>query len=282
MSVRFETRDRTAIAARAGKILRTSAVVMGAAIPFAGCGGGDDSGRAAAFATADEASPHEQVVNPYVVSLDMEFRSKTYSQWAVSFWQWVLGLPVGPLPHPFEDCNHRPISAAQTGNVWFWATPAAVQTICNQAASTIPAGTSIFLLVLDGASLFLPMVDGPNSLDNPPIRTFTADQLKIASAFTNDIRDLFCTVDGVAVGNIAAYRTKTGIFPFSAPSPWIFGHTGGSATAVADGYYLMIQPLPAGLHTIHYGGKFVVPAGVFEAGQSVIAKDVTLIIRVGS
>ncbi|CAE6825022.1 hypothetical protein [Paraburkholderia haematera] len=282
MSVHAEARDRTAIAAFAMRVLRPSAVMMAVVIPLTGCGGGGGSDGAATSLVANSANPPEGIVNPHVVSLDVQFRDKTYRQWAVSFWQWALELPLGPLPHPFNDCNHRPISAAQTGNVWYWATPSSAHLICNQMATTIPAGTSIFLSILDGTSIFLPMFNGTTSLNTPPIQAFTADQLKIASAFASDIRDLFCTIDGVSVANIRAYRTTIGPFSFSAPSPWIFGNTGGKGTSVADGYYLLLEPLSAGLHTIHYGGKFVFPAGVFGSDQAVIAKDVTLLIRVGS
>ncbi len=129
--------------------------------------------------------------------------------------------------------------------------------------------------------MFLPMFDGPTSLNKPPVKTFTAEELKISSAFAGDIRDLFCTIDGAPVANIKAFRTRTGTFSFSAPSPWIFGNVGGPGTSIADGYYLLLKPLSAGLHTIHYGGKFVVPAGIFESDESVVGKDVTLLVRVG-
>jgi hypothetical protein len=282
MNVHAKTRERTAIITLATRGLRTSAGTIALAILLAGCGGGAGSDSAATSVIANSVNPQDVVVNHHVVSLNVQFRGKTYSQWAVSFWRWALELPLGPLPHPFDDCNHRPISAAQTGNVWYWATPNSAPLTCNQLATTIPAGTSIFLSVLDGTSIFLPMFNGTTSLNNPPLQAFTPDQLKIVSAFASDIRDLFCTIDGVSVGNISAYRTPIGQFSFSAPSPWIFGHTGGKGTAVADGYYLLLEPLSAGLHTIHYGGKFVIPAGVFGSEQAVIAKDITLLIRVGS
>lgn len=284
MNVVAERRVRSAIVMFARRALRTSAL-MAAAISLTACGGGRGSDGAAIPTVANlanSANPAQGSVSPHVISLDTEFRDKTYNQWVISFWRWALELPLSPLPHPFEDCNHRPISAAQSGNVWFWATPNAAQLTCNQVATTIPAGTSIFLSVLDGMSIFLPMFDGTTSTDTPPIQTFTANQLKIASAFASDIQDLFCTIDGVSVANLAAYRTTTGPFSFSAPSPWIFGHTGGKGTSVADGYYLLLKPLSAGLHTIHYGGKFVIPAGVFGPDEAVIAKNVTLLIRVGS
>ena len=291
MSLHVAMRERTAIIAFAGSMLRNSAMVMAVAMPLTGCGGGEGGdggdGRGGSrgapnSAVVVSAKPPEWIANPHVVPQDTQFRGKTPSQWVVSFWQWALALPPGPLPHPFDDCNRRPISTAQTGSVWYWDAPISAQLTCNQRATTIPAGTSILLVILDGSSIFLPMLEGATSLNKPPIRTFTADQLRLVSTFANDIQDLFCTIDGVPVANITAYRTKTDVFSFSAPAPWIFSNTGGKGTSVADGYYLLLEPFSAGLHTIHYGGKFVIPAGVFGSERTIIAKDITLLIRVGS
>jgi hypothetical protein len=67
---------------------------------------------------------------------------------------------------------------------------------------------------------------------------------------------LSCTIDGVAVANLSAYRASSPEFSFTAPTPWIFGATGGAGVSVADGYYLMLAPLSGGAHTIHFSGAF--------------------------
>lgn len=246
------------------------AVLIAATLPLAGCGGGDSTN---APTVAPAAAPAVSV-NPHVVPLNATYRGKSYAQWSVSFWQWALALPLGPLPHPFNDCNSRPISAGQTGNVWYWSAPDLPAEICNQSATVIPAGTSIFLSMLDVEA---------SSLDAPPfLATTAADQAAIAKSFADDIQDLFCTIDDVPVTNITAYRTKSGQFSFTAPTPWIFNTTGGNGTAVADGYYLILEPLSAGSHTIHYGGKFHIPAGVFGPDPVDVIKDTTLLITVGA
>ncbi|WP_316150587.1 hypothetical protein [Cupriavidus sp. BIC8F] len=122
-----------------------------------------------------------------------------------------------------------------------------------------------------------------SSLDAPPFfATTAADQLAIAQKFANYIQDLFVTIDGVPVTNVTAYRITTDQFSFSAPTPWIFNKVGGNGTAVADGYFLLLKPLSAGTHTIHYGGTFRIPAGVLGHKAVTIPKDVTLLITMGS
>jgi len=65
-----------------------------------------------------------------------------------------------------------------------------------------------------------------------------------------------CSIDGVAVPNIDSYRFISPQFHFCAPSPWIFGETGGNGTAVADGYFVMTGPFLRGTHTINIKGAF--------------------------
>ncbi|WP_336596467.1 hypothetical protein [Paraburkholderia bengalensis] len=181
-------------------------------------------------------------------------------------------MPVdGPLPHPFLDCS-RPISAGQSGNVWYRSAPDLPGEVCDQSATIIPSGTPIFLSTLD---------DEASSLDAPPFNdTTAAGQLAIAQQFANYIEDLFVTVDGVPVTDVTAYRTTTAQFTFDAPTPWISNTTGGIGTGVGDGYFLMLKLFSPDPHTIHYGGRFHIPESVF--GMPVdIAKDTTLMITVG-
>jgi hypothetical protein len=104
-----------------------------------------------------------------------------------------------------------------------------------------------------------------------------------AAFLINHAAELFCTVDGVPVGPLNSYRVSSPQFKFDAPTPWVAGPTGGKGKAVGDGYYVLLEPLPKGDHTIHFGGKLHFNAGeVPELGPDAVdlALDVTYNVKV--
>ncbi|SEK10629.1 hypothetical protein [Paraburkholderia diazotrophica] len=291
--------DLAAVMPRVMRALRTSTITTTIAVALAGCGGGGTDGTAnaaaannavinSAGAAVSNSAAHAGSANHQVVPRYARFERKTYRQWVVSFWQWVNMTDNGPFfPNPLINCT-RPISAGQSGNLWYWATPSsyfhalsvpnAPQT-CDQSANVIPAGTSILLATLDTfSSTLLP----PGAYT----ATTAADERVIADRFADRIQDLFVTIDNVPVADVTAYRVRTDQFTFKAALRWVFGlpeHNYGTGTAVADGYYLILKPLPTGSHTIHYGGRFHYLAGDFGPGAPPpdYVVDITLMITVG-
>ncbi|MFP3565469.1 hypothetical protein [Paraburkholderia sp. SIMBA_030] len=290
--------DLTALTPRVTRALRSSVIVATIAFAPAGCGGGGTDGAASAAvannAVIDSAdiavskSAAQAGSRVEVVPRHARFDGKTYRQWVVSFWQWVNMIGNGPFfPNPLINCT-RPISAGQSGNVWYWATPSSyfhalsvpnTPQTCDQSAYVIPAGTSLLLGTLDTFSSTLL----PPGTYTP---TTAGGERVIADRFADRIQDLFVTIDNVRVTNITAYRVATDQFTFTAALRWVFGepeHIYGTGTAVADGYYLLLKPLPTGSHTIHYGGRFHYLTGDFGPGAPPpdYVVDITLLITVG-
>lgn len=244
--------------------LQASAIAAVLTTGLVGCGGGDN-GTGGGSAVAHVSGSAAAVAAPYVIPPDAKFRGKTYAEWEALSWQWALALPKAG--HPFLSCSAgRRISDDQTGNVWFWAAPTATVK-CDQRSTIIPANTAIFLTTLDAEA---------SSLEAPPFgATKYEDQLRIARQFADYIQDLFVIIDGQQVPSVTAYRFATAQFIFTAPTPWIFGDTGGMGTSVGDGYFYMLH-LPPGPHTIEYGGTFNYPPP-----DGPVKMDVTLLVTVG-
>ena len=184
---------------------------------------------------------------------------QSYAKWSEEWWQWALALPVEG--HPFSkhgfDCNSA--NNGQGGPVWFLALspmPPQVKRSC-----TIPADTAVFLGLpnVECSDLEVPLFPQGTGAKTP------SEQRECAEEFADHIvvSSLFCTLDGKAVANnLGSFRFQSSPFTFIAPTPWIFGATGGTGKAVSDGYFVMLKPLSSGIHTLSCGGEFDFGFGV--------------------
>ncbi len=132
--------------------------------------------------------------------------------------------------------TRRPIG--QAGPVWFLAAP--IDTTVRTC--TIPRGKALFVGIINSE-----WSDLEGFATEPEQREF-------AAWYADHMLNIFCSVDGVPVANIGSYRCASPQFTFTAPSPWIFGPTGGVGRAVAEGYYVFPRPPTPGSHVLHFGG----------------------------
>jgi hypothetical protein len=180
---------------------------------------------------------------------------KSYAQWSAQWWKWALALPVDghPFIEPGFDCNSA--NNGQSGPVWFLAS-SALEDPPVERSCTIPADTAVFLALpnVECSSLETPDFDPDFGFGAHT----AAAQRDCANFWANHIvvSSLFCTIDGTAVANLGSFRFVSSQFTFTAPTPWISGATGGTGTAVSDGYFLMLKPPSSGTHTLNCGGMF--------------------------
>jgi hypothetical protein len=135
---------------------------------------------------------------------------------------------------------------------------------------TVPKGTFLFFPILN---------DEFDNLGCPSTQFSAGELLAAAATAIDDIvpGSMTATIDGVSVTGLAnsnsIYRAPSPWFSYALPAdnvgqifgcdfpagtmpPLVAGHPG----ATADGVYLMLAPLPAGTHVIHFGGEIDVPA----------------------
>ena len=168
----------------------------------------------------------------------------SYSEWLARFHQWSMSLPLDG--HPQLDTDEFDVTEGQSGRVWFLAAPFGTV----ERTITIPAGVSLFFEI-EGAEC------STLEADDSGFHGDTEEEQRACAKFwTDHIVDVFCSIDGVEVKDLGSYRFVSPQFTFTAPTPWIFGDVGGTGTSVADAYAVMLAPLSAGKHTLHYIGLF--------------------------
>jgi hypothetical protein len=185
----------------------------------------------------------------------------TYGDWGAKWWQWLFSLPqdINPLLDiTGEDCAQN-----QSGPVWFLAgtTGGSIERTC-----TIPEGKAILFPVLN----FVNVRAAPSETEED-LRRIVKDQADKATS-------LEASVDGAPLQDLQNYRAESPLFNVTLPEGNILGIPGRSSEAVTDGYWVMLQPLPAGEHTIHFRGAYVDVTAPAGAGNIVTEVTYHLII----
>lgn len=170
----------------------------------------------------------------------------SYEQWAARWWQWALSIPVdqNPLLDPTgEDC-----AVGQSGRVWFLA-----GTFGGGSATrtcTVPAGKA----------LFFPIVNAVFVATEPGETEEIAHEVLREHIDRVDVGTLAVELNGVPIPNLGSYRAHSPTFSVVFPEDNLFGAPAGFyPIAAADGYWIMLAPLPPGTHTLHFRG--VLPNG---------------------
>jgi serine/threonine protein kinase len=196
---------------------------------------------------AEMLPPPQLETNSLVVS-PQQFKLQ-YTGWAQQWWKWMMELPLtdeSGIGHPFRadalfDVNQNVV---RNQNVWFLGSP---------------FGSHVRECVIpQEVYLFIGMVNAECSdLENAPFIGATQEQRAAgANELAELIVDLYVEVNGKAVDDPYSFRVASPDIKFNAPTPWIFTERGGRGKSSADGYYLMLYPLPPGEHIIYWRGAF--------------------------
>ncbi len=218
--------------------------------------------------------PVPPAANPGVLPPGSTPYGKTYGEWSAAWSVWVTGTT--PENCPVLDTTGEFALVDQSRPVYFlagtfgtltgspWETPLTVT-----RNVTIPAGVALFVPVSTWGLFYpddLPTIGAPKDTPLDEALVLFYDALNGAFDSTPE-NTMACDVDGVAVKNLRSYRGQSEPFLMqtfdgnvqSALMDWFYPdwapfYAAGTYTVVADGYYVMLAPLPAGRHTIHIRG----------------------------
>jgi hypothetical protein len=160
-----------------------------------------------------------------------------FSEWSAEWWQFVLSIPASG--NPLLDPDGSQCVPGQRGPVWFLVGSFDGST----RTCSIPEGTALFFPVINVVDV--------NTTNQ------TAKQLRAETAPCLDaVTSLSVVVDGVPVRNLAKkFRVRSEVFAITLPADNLFGIDAGTySPAIDDGFYVMVNPLSVGPHTLHFEG----------------------------
>ena len=189
--------------------------------------------------------------NPGVIPPHARAYGLSYAEWGAQWWRWAYSFPLAQFP-PLQsgelDCG-----AGQSGPVWFLAGTAGQGPVTRSC--TIPSGKALFFPIITYLNDY-PCPD-PN-FQPPPGQTLEEFLTEGAEAVINLVTQLEVIVDGQPLNDLFSYRATSRLFTFTAdPSLVAFDPcvTGTPQSGVTDGYWILMNPLPPGPHTIFIRGK---------------------------
>lgn len=188
-------------------------------------------------AVSSSLQAHTKTANP-------EVYGKTIGDWGLSWWSWALGFPVAT--NPILTDGNVDCAAGQKGDVWF-------------LAGTFGAKAERTCTVKKGKALLLPIL---NAITFAPDFCKDVTSCRVDADNTQTQGGKFewsCTIDGKpCIFNNTAVRAQSQPLPLNLKPGTLateadgFGLAPGiRKIAISDGYWLMLDPLKPGTHTLH-------------------------------
>lgn len=158
-------------------------------------------------------------------------------EWTARWWRWVDAQSGAP----YLDPDGRVCDLGQEGPVW------------NLAGTNGRFQPRRECVVPEGKYLLLPII---NMVTYQVDAEVTCKGLQAGAAANNDyLISAVVLLDGQPLGDMRRHRVRSdGCFRAVADDD-------SSRLAAADGYWLMLKPLPPGRHTLHVGANYGVPDG---------------------
>jgi hypothetical protein len=215
-------------------------------------------------------TPKADSASDYVLDPGSEVGGRTIAEWTEEFWIWAIGAPSSG--NPFFDETGQFANQRNDGDVFFLA--GTISNIDPADPDPTPGFAERDITVCAGVPLLVPMINVVLSEPETP----AADQAGTLDELLSPINALFLSIDGEPVPDLFSHYEQTEPFSlgelqdntlgeelpfFRDPRGPVDPETGlpppvapGTRLepAMGAGWYVMIDGLPPGEHTLEYGG----------------------------
>jgi hypothetical protein len=189
-----------------------------------------------------------------ILSTESKPFGQSYEQHVINFWKWIVSLPEDE--NPWQDQTGAKCTNGQsdTNSSVFYLSGnggGKSERICE-----VPAGKGLLIPV---SQVEISDKEAPGSS--------VEDLHKLAKKDQDSVTSLYLKVDDSEYSqeNLTKYRIHTGDFEVNFPVNAIFGVLEpGPSKAVADGFYVITEPLQKGNHTIWYKSSLICPGECME------------------
>ena len=171
----------------------------------------------------------------------------SYSDHIKNFWKWLLHIPAKESPTNDPTGEGCAIGQSNTNASVFYL--AHNNGGISERVCKVPAGKG----------LFIPVMEAEVSDKEVP-NASVEDLASAAKADQDSVNSLYLKIDDkeYKYENLTKYRTHTDPFEVVFPDNGIYGVLqGGVSKSVADGFYIITEPLTKGNHTVHFKSSLI-------------------------
>jgi hypothetical protein len=174
--------------------------------------------------------------SPFLMAPDAQVAGLSQEDWSRAWWQWAGSFSADESP--VADRTGELCGGRQKGPVWFLAGTYGTQRTIRTCR--VPAGKHLFFPLIN----YVVMPSGDGS-------TTCASAMRTAERITNSLGAAFLEINGLVHKNLASHRQATkqcfDMGVLTAERYRVF-------PSAANGYYVMLEPLPKGTHILNFGG----------------------------
>jgi hypothetical protein len=190
----------------------------------------------------------------------------SYEEHIKNFWKWVISFPIDKSPWKDQTGANCDNGQSKTNSSVFYL-------------SGNGGGKSVRTCkVPAGKALFIP-VSPVEVSDKEAPKASVEDLNRLAKKDQDSVTSLYLKIGDKEYNReaLSKYRIHTSVFEVTFPKNAVFGATEGVSKAVADGYYVITEPLVKGTtYTIQYKSSLICPGT--ECLEPNFAQDITYTI----
>ena len=200
----------------------------------------------------------KRYIESAIFSPDMEVYGRTYTEWIVRWWQWLLSIPREHSP----ATDTLGLNASQNQDdphVWF-------------LAGTFGGHAERKCIIPRGKAIFMPIINYECSLAGSPGICNDFELESRCKSEIDDIMDVTFEIDGFLISDLSPYRARSPLFNVHLIENNIFNFAPGHTKMITDGFWIFLKPPTIGRHSI-------VTFGSCRTGKIMIGTSYDLIIK---
>jgi len=171
----------------------------------------------------------------------------SYSDHIKNYWKWLLQIPAKDSPTNDPTGEKCATDQSNSNSSVFYLAHNSGGT--SERVCKVPAGKGLFIPVMEVET------------SDKEVPNASVEELTDASKKDQDsVNSLYLKIDDkeYKYENLTKYRTRTDTFEVVFPDNGIYGVTeGGPSKTVADGFYIITEPLTKGPHSIHFKSSLI-------------------------